>query len=188
MGIGGISIGPPAAGATPGLVKLGSVTATGAAATMDLVGIPATSKHLLCVLNVQGDGNVNEEDIGIRFNGDAGANYAQAWISDYKGAAQPFGGNALAQITLTRTSPGAVPLPNTRMPFMFMIPEYAGVVSVKAITGVSYNLGGINTFTDGRAGGGKWLSTAAINRITVLIPSSGNKPAAGGTLDVYGLS
>lgn len=156
-----------------------------AAASVDITSIPATYEALILDITGRGDTAAAAVAIGVRFNGDTGANYDSQQVyalgTATVGAAGIAGATSMGVGSLTAASATA----NNPGLTSLRIPGYARTVFFKA-------LAGWNGRHEGTAAGsivaaslyGQWRSTAAINQITV-IAGAGNF-ATGTVVTLYG--
>jgi len=155
-----------------------------ASASIDFTGLPTTYAHLLIEAYLRGDTAAGNVTAGIRFNNDSGANYntqgLQANNTTVTGTGTLSGTSVFTQIAAA-SAPA-----NAFSPLRIEIPHYAGSVNFKGLSGTS----GWET-TDTAAGQalnlftGIWKSTAAINRVTLIV-GAGNF-AAGSRVTVYAM-
>lgn len=117
----------------------------------------------------------NQALMGLRFNGDSGANYddlymvtGSATAGNHNGATSAVCG-ALAGNNATASWSGALTID---------VPAYAGTTFFKQFT-----FGGGNNMSQGQAGEGQWRNTAAITSVTV-VDQAGGTPKAGSVLVV----
>lgn len=143
------------------------------AATIDITGISATYAHLMISIYARGDNASATSVASIQFNGDAAANYDYQQLQGLAaaaGAAETFAATSAPVGVIPANSAGA----NLFGTCEVFIPHYAGstnnkqTVAINAYkTGTTTGLVGVEMF------GAGWRSTAAINRITLLL-SAGN--------------
>lgn len=154
-------------------------------ATIDIQNIPQIYAHLRLVLMGRADNAVASQSSYIRFNGDAGANYADQVVRGIAGAASalednstsnPFGGYVTgASATAGHVGVSAID-----------IPAYAQTTLFKNWVGVNHMSSALTTGQHiASTLSGVWANTAAINRIT-LLPAAGNW-AAGTRATLYGV-
>ena len=147
-----------------------------AAATIDLTSIATTDYHLLAVLVARSDrASATSDDVYLRFNGDTGANYDDAY-DRYTGASF-VNAQDLAQTTgifLGGIAASTAPS-NVAGHIMIWIPGYAQTNFQKAV----YVLNADKRGTSGATTNiwqiaGWWRSTAAINEITYHCSTGSN--------------
>lgn len=164
-----------------------SSTVLGApAASVDLTSIPATYTHLLLVCLGRSDQAAANINSSVRFNNDSGANY-EVEISTAFGTSVA-GISAVAQTGISMFSvPGTTGVATSPGTTYLDIPDYAATTFHKVVLGRHGSKKGttaadrVTQFLEGM-----WLSTAAIDRIT-LTPSAGNF-VAGSSFQLYGIS
>ena len=121
----------------------------------------------------------------MRFNGDAANNYADEYLTWYAGTVTPTERLAASGIYIGN-SPAAGAPANLSSFHDILIPNYAGTAFHKAIRSFGGNRNGtVTTTIRGDLTSGYWLSTAAINRITVYPGTA--LFAAGSRLSIYGI-
>lgn len=175
----------PTFATSPAMEQLYDNVAGGAIASWDVSGISQAYNHLKLVLTVRGSTAATVVSSGIRFNNDSGNNYnSQRTYSNNAGVAGS--GNFAQSRLILADCPAASSAANAAGTMEVLVPSYAlttfnkGVVFNSVAVQAVY---GTNDYT--WSGGGDWLSTAAITRVTVL-PASGNW-LAGSRLTIYGL-
>lgn len=146
--------------------------------------IPATFRHLKLIASLRADPAAGNVSAQIRFNGDAGANYA--W-QIFRGAGA--GVTALEGLTQTFAlvaQPAAATAPANQFDMLDLtIADYLAA-HLKALTTSSTSRTGAGSGAmQSETAAGFWLSAAAIARLA-LFPSSGNW-IAGSRFTLYGL-
>jgi hypothetical protein len=145
-----------------------SVVGVGGAATIDFTSIPATYENLRIELIGRGTAAADTVDVGLRFNGDTGANYDYSYIYANASVGHNFAAAQTSAAILVRLLAA-----NTTSPFVgagvFDIIGYARTSLYKSGIGMSY----VPWVHNRIHGAAHWRSTAAINQVT-LIPSSGD--------------
>jgi hypothetical protein len=161
---------------------LANVTLGSAAATIDFTSIPATFAHLRLVIVGRGDTAAGSTSLGLKVNNDAGGNYE--WITLFGRS-----NSTLAYDTGVTTSPmivGYLPAATAGGGLGIsdiLVADYASTVLHKGFTWTDKHFDATNRAAG--AGGGRWTSTAAINRLTLLL-GAGNF-IAGSRATLYGL-
>lgn len=173
-----------------GIGCISNTTLGADAASIDVTSIVASYAHLIVVGYLRSSVAAVGAQAFMRFNGDSGA--AQYTWRD--GAASGSGSTGDSAVktgsdTTTPSSqnivPGASATAGSYCTLFWLISHYAGTANQKSVT----YLGGVGA--DGTGvyhscfGGGRWLSTSAINRITVSA-SSGNL-VTGSRLSIYAM-
>lgn len=166
-----------------GMVRLADSTATGAVASFDFSGLPVTFAHLMVVLYLRGDAAVDQVTATVRFNNDATAVYLYEVMTALNNVA-PTSSLVSGQTSgkLGSVSGGSA-LASTFGVGDILVPHYAQATGNKTYTARMANVTGANGSAEQLSG--RWGSSAAINRVTVL-PSSGNF-VAGSRVTIYGL-
>lgn len=159
---------------------------SGAAASIDFTGIPATFRHLQLVIDGRLSGAVASAGVNLRFNGDTGANYDFQYLQSNNTTV--LGGQSLAQTSLANVGsfPGASATAGLSGGIELTIPNYAGTTWQKTL--VSRNALRVGTAAANyyaQVISGFWRSAAAINQITI-ISGSGNFEI-GTVATLYGL-
>jgi hypothetical protein len=160
-------------------------TVAAAAATIDVLGIPATFKHLMVMCQARGNVSSPSTNLLLRLNNDSAANYD--WQLCSAAAAVATAAEAFAQTSIVA---GVIAAANAAAGLtgisVISLPDYASTTFNKiADIDFHYKISTVSgNVTVGRSGG-HWRNTAAVNRITLL-------PAAGffdvGTrVTVYGI-
>lgn len=167
-----------------GAMELISNTVLGAdAASIDLTSIPATYDALRLVVVGRASPSSTVQELYLRFNGDSGTNYAFERITGSSTTANATGGTG-AIAARCGYLPAANAPANAAGIAIVDIPRYAATAWHKVAVGTGYTRdaasgGAIYAF------GSQWLSTAAINQITILA-ASGNL-LAGSSAALYGI-
>jgi hypothetical protein len=170
----------PAAGALAFIAQ--QVVAGSVAANIDFSSIPATYESLVLELMGAGDAAALAVNALMRFNNDSGADYY--YQLDYANGATPAGA-ASSGVTsgrigvLSAASAGSTNVGAIRV----QIPNYARTIFRKQYIAQGGRFGAGDTGSEDVYG--MWASTAAINRITLLL-SSGNF-ALGSVATLYGV-
>jgi hypothetical protein len=180
-----LSVGNGTAAIPFGAYKIAETVLGSSAATFDFTSIPATFRHLLLEIYCRGDAAAAAANVLLRFNNDSAANYDYQLLQASAGSAS--GVEAFAQTSTYLGNAPAANAPanvfgNTRAD----IPYYANSTNQKSVTSQSALKTGTTTGTlFSYCPAGFWRSTAAINRITLLL-SSGNF-VSGSVATLYGL-
>jgi hypothetical protein len=155
-------------------VRLAETIVSGASvASITLSLIPSTYRDLILEIYGRGTASAASITVGLRFNGDTGANYDDQ--NNYGNASSSAASEHLAQTSILAFQiAGATAPANVAGGGAYLIPHYAGITFQKFITGpntlkLSTSSGGLYSIN----AAGHWRSTAAITSIT-LTPSSGN--------------
>lgn len=158
--------------AQPGLIQDQLLVAS--ASSISFTSIPATYRHLYCLLTGRTDiGGSSEDFCYLQFNNDSGANYDYEGIN-FNNAATSFAaayGQTRGRLsTLASNSASA----NRAGLMAFFVADYTGVAFHK----LYHVIGGSVVSTSGnnatvRDATGLWRSATAINRLD-LFPESGN--------------
>lgn len=160
---------------------IGSAVVTGSAvASFDFSSIPATPyRHLQIVLMARGDTAAANVSVGMRFNGDTGANYLSA-----AAPSNPVStGNRLNLGTVPAANEASASRPGSSTT---VIPYYA----LTTLYHPYHCHGGwastvASTSADSFVWAGEWSNTAAINRV-VIYPVVGNF-VVGSACTLYGI-
>lgn len=178
---GGAGTGTGQIGTSGALSVIARTVLAAPAATIDFTSIPATYESLLVQLTGESSQATTSTGIDVRFNNDSGANYDGGRVTQVTAATATAQTSvrigALTGTTGTANSGGAVEL---------LIPNYARTVFHK--TGIARN-----TFKDAANApfvehdGIHWRSTAAIDRVTLILPGGGNF-VIGSVATLYGIA
>lgn len=166
--------------------QLAETVLSGAASSIDFTSIPATFRHLMLVIDTRLTGAVTGAAVGVRFNGDSGANYDMQFLQANNltvSSGQTLAGTSIANIG---SVPGASATAGLSGLIVATIPNYRGTTFQKTIESrntLKRSTAAADFFV--QAFGGWWRSAAAINQIT-LIPGSGNFDV-GTVATLYGL-
>lgn len=156
------------------------------AASVSFTSIPATYESLWVVALGRSDRAVTRDPVGIRFNNDTGANYYDEQ-SIFLDTAVSGAGTAAATFGDTGRFTGSTAPADVPGVFEVVIPGYARTTFHKEWLAQSFDsqsnaAGG----QDNVHIGGRWASTAAINRVD-FIPSVGPNFITGTVFKLYGL-
>jgi len=158
-----------AAGGATAYESIASATGTGSSGTITFSSIPSTYKHLQiraitrCTL-----AGVAQEDIQVRVNGDTGTNYS---YHNFQNASTFVNGASATQMTLAQgVVLSAGHTANFVTPVIIDVQDYASTTKNKTFK----SFAGIRNpdIANVQIGSGAWLSTSAINSITLLLQSS----------------
>lgn len=159
---------------------LATITLTGTDSTISFTSIPSTYKHLVLQMSVRSSIN-NPAEPMLRFNNDAGANYASVGIYGTGSAVSGF--NLLSQshikcVQIAKS--GAVA--NSFTPIRVEIINYTETTLYKNVV-----IRNSETNSDGIVGAfsGRWAGTSAINRIDVV--ASDSAFTVGSVFSLYGI-
>jgi len=170
-----------------GSVRPISDTILGSTATqIDLTSIPASWNALWLLIYARGDAAATVSTLSARFNGDTGANYDTEQILGQGGGTTSASESIGASSASIGNIPAGTAPANTFGAMAHIIPFYTNTALQKTIIGKSAEKHGTaaGTITT-RTHCAEWRSTAAINRITILI-SAGNM-VAGTRATLYGV-
>lgn len=162
-----------------GMVKIADSTLAIAAASIDLQSISQVYAHLRIIAELRSD-QASAAAAYLRFNNDSGSNYRN--FSGVGGGAAPA---AVAQIQLLDNINESDSNADLFSIVEIVIANYANAVHNKTVLarGSATMYDGANSVTS--VVHGMWISTAAINRVT-LLPSTGNF-AAESRVTLYGM-
>lgn len=161
----------------------------GADGTVSLTPIANSYKQLQLVCYLRTDRAATEDDLGVRFNGDTGANYDGYSVKYNGNTPTTAGAEALAatSIKLTNAVPGNNATANVFGSVTITIPNYAGTANQKALHALAgKKIGTAAGNMHVIHGAGAWRSTSAITRID-LLPLTGTNFKAGSRVTLYGL-
>jgi Carbohydrate-binding module family 5/12 len=172
-----------------GLVPIERKVLAAPAASIDFQNIPQYFSQLMLVIQLRGTDSPGQISNWMRFNNDAVAgNYGTETLTVYASTASANEGLPSAGYTqaFIGNAPSAAAPAGLAGVFEIIIPNYTGTVFQKAYISKAGNRNGTVTTTlrmDDVVG--HWLSTAAINRITIL-PNAGSY-VAGSVATLYGI-
>ena len=161
-------------------------TLGGAAASIDITGIPTTYAHLMVLVYGRGDSASTAINVNARLNNDSATNYGWQYVSasGSTASAADQGAAAVTSILLGQLPAASAPA-NVFGQINTELAHYANATNQKTLSARSLErtaaiaASSMTIFTLG----GVWTGTAAINRIT-LFPASGNF-VAGTRASVY---
>lgn len=158
----------------------------GGAASFDFTGIAGTYSGLMLDWQARSDTNATSTGTMLTYNGDGGANYSYSYYQENNGGGSP--GTLVGQ---TNTGAGSMAAATSAAGGSgwgrIVIPAYAGTTFYKGHT-CQYGF----VTSDAGAGFwagwmvGRWLSTAAITRVTIA-PTAGSL-VSGSVCSLYGLN
>jgi hypothetical protein len=174
-----------AAGPDGAYDALGTVTLSATASSITFAGIPNTYKHLQ-IRGILRDSRADFiNTVGLRFNSDSGSNYPShtLWGDGSSAGAYYSGLQSQADVSV---SAGSTVASNIFGGMVLDFLDYANVnknKTIRALTGMDANGSGELRFSSGL-----WLSTSAVNSIT-LFPRFGSSPvfSVNSTLSLYGI-
>lgn len=143
---------------------------SGAAASFDFTGIPATYKHLQLVLYIRSNKAAQNYDGALlTFNNDSAANYDFTYSGFHHNLVYLTGeGIGATNIPVAFGLPAATSTANYFADVIIDIPNYAQTVGYKIVSSINDYINDIGSTHFGRYMTlGFWRSTAAINRITI---------------------
>lgn len=178
----------PTPGGADAMVLITDTLLGADAATFDFTSIPATHKALELICDLQSN-NGSADGLGVKLNNDAtAANYVHEYLTGIGAAAAA----SAAQASETFLYFPNVVMGNTNgsgklsSALRLTIPNYASTTFNKNVL----MLGGGNDVTGAdqivMSQAGMWISTVAVNRIT-LLPAFGTLFKAGSRVSLYGI-
>jgi hypothetical protein len=176
--------------ATPSAAALISETVLAADGQIDIQAIPQTFKHLwiVAMLARAVSANLISDNVNLRLNADAGANYDFESLRDSGGVVAGVGGTGQDRLRWCQAV-HVVPLSaNERWPVQLWIPYYSRAdlfKSIECVAGFRDPTAGVGRVT---VNGGQWRSLVAVNRITILGDAAQTDLGAGTRLCLYGLN
>ena len=170
-----------AAGASSSYESIASATGTGSSNTITLSSIPSTYKHLQLRIFETATLGAGAGTLSLRVNGDTGSNYARHQLIGDGTSASAAGTASTSSITLSTISPDSAN--NIGSVVIVDIHDYASSTinkTIRTFSGCDRNgLGQVFL------GSGIWLSTTAINSLTVFLTST--SLATSSTFALYGI-
>jgi hypothetical protein len=167
--------------------SIATLSGTGASTTISFTSIPSTYKHLQIrgIVRESSGAGPNDTFLGVRFNGDTGANYALHY-ADAFGTGSP---SANGSGNLTWGYPGLATQNNATAGAMgtliFDVMDYTNTNKFKVTKALSgderFNNGGSMIFISSL-----WRSTVAISRIDIF-SKDGQNLSTTSTLALYGI-
>jgi hypothetical protein len=163
--------------------QIASITVGTASATVVFSSIPATYTDLILVM--QPAANVDDENIGLRFNGDTGSNYSYTRIGA-NATAGTFSSSRVSNFTRINTTEATGTSTNLgNLVITAHIMNYANATTYKTALARSGQQGG--TYNGVEEFVGLWRNTAAINSVTVM--QGGTRTfSTGSTFNLYGVT
>jgi hypothetical protein len=161
----------------------GSVTVGTATATVVFSSIPATYTDLILVMQPAAD--VDDQNVGIRFNGDTGSNYSYTRMgaNNTAGSTSSSRSGSFSRINTTDATGTSTNLGNLLIVAHIM--NYANATTYKTAIARSGQQGG--TYNGTEMFVGTWRNTAAINSVTVMQGST-RTFSTGSTFNLYGIT
>ena len=146
------------------------VVTSGSQATVTFNNIPQTFRDLIIRVRGRGTDAWNGVNVDLRVNNDSGSNY------EYSGAfltSTPGGYGSTGDTKMVfGVIPSAGSTANRSGGMTITIYNYKDTLLHKAIEFIqAYSIGSAATAHGGAAGGGNWLSTAAVTRVDVFLSS-----------------
>ena len=178
---------PDTAWSSPTFVNLFSSTLGSNAASFVISSIPSTYKNLRLYITAIGVTASTTLDMQIQFNSDTAAHYG--WSQQYAGNTASTG-SAIHTSNSTQIKCGSVwGNSSSTVPGVAVIdiPWYSGTSLQKCITAISAAQDGGATTWLTEYITGIWMSTAAINTITLTLASS-TSFATGSSVALYGMA
>jgi hypothetical protein len=153
------------------------------AASFDITSISGSYKHLKLVCSLRAN-NSSDQAVHITFNNDSGTNYM--YLRHYRdtSTADAWGASANDTFLYLCDAPGSARTAGNCVAFEMTIADYAGTTFRKGVCcpmSTAFTNVGVQT-----AANGMWLSTAAINRITISL-AAGNLEI-GSRVTLYGMN
>jgi hypothetical protein len=161
--------------------SIATATGTGSSNTITLSSIPTTYKHLQLRIFETATLGAGAGTLSLRVNGDTGSNYARHQLTGNGSSADAAGTASTTSITLSTISPDSAN--NIGSVAIIDIHDYASTTKNKTIRTFS----GCDRNGLGQVflGSGVWLSTTAINSLTVFLTST--SLATTSTFALYGI-
>ena len=148
-----------------------------AAAKVTFSSISGTYTDIYLVANVKGSGSVSNRALSVQYNADTSSNYSQTTLYGEGSAGYSFRQSSQTSAWIS----GAIPLSTSSFfPVLVSFNNYSNATTYKSSLSRWGELSQIGATI------GLWRSTAAINRIDILI--SGDQIAAGSTFTLYGIA
>jgi hypothetical protein len=172
-----------AAAAAPAFESIATATGTGSSGTITFSSIPSTYKSLqIRVMALQTNG-IN--DLRIRFNGDTGSNYAWHTLAGYNSSVAAGNGSSQSYMLacVESNNRGALTATNPTVAITDVL-DYADTNKNKTIR----TLGGMenNSLGEIDINSGLWMSTSAINSITIFMSGAGSFTTTS-VISLYGI-
>jgi hypothetical protein len=172
--------------------SIATATGNSSSATITFSSIPATFVHLQLRMTLKDNGNSGSAgSIWIRFNGDTGNNYAWHTVSGDGGSVSASGQNntssVVSQSGLRPDSYVGSGFENMLGVAILDIHDYASTTKYKTariFAGLDTN--GVGAASIG-VNSGLWMSTSAIDSISIITASSGNRWTSLAQFSLYGI-
>ena len=166
-------------------VRIAETTLGAPAASVTLSSIPQMFRHLMLTASARNDvAATGLTSLGLRFNGDTGANYGYQLNVSTSSTVSTFGSVSATALDIGGTSQDSSTANNFCMNDLLIL-DYADTTMFKQARGISGGIEGANANMKEFFGQGVWRSTAAITSVT-LVPGAGNL-IAGCRFTLYGL-
>lgn len=153
----------------------------GADGAIDVSSIPATSTHLLLVAMLRSNVAAATDQLGVRFNNDSAGNYNSEHVAGAGASAVAGsvvnGTSGLSEVNIIGNTGNA----NEFSPVILFVPRYSSTTPTKTVVGLT----GRRQQSESWAVMSNWNSTAAINRITIIL-ATGTAFKTGSALYGYG--
>lgn len=167
------------------------VAGAGGVSSWDIPSIPGNFKALVGFVHGRLDVAGVNGGVFIRFNNDGGTNYADEWVSINSNVVSVDENN----VGLTGISAGNIngdgSAANYGGSYMFIIPMYASAVFYKILLGFSGRASPAGAIAASNIhvsiASGVWLSTAAINQVTIYPRTGGAKFMQGSEFALFGI-
>ena len=163
--------------------QIASTTLGAQSATVVFSSIPSTYTDLILIM--QPSANIDDENIGLRFNGDTGSNYSYTRIgaNNTAGTYSSSRQSNFTRINTTEATGTSTTLGNLIV--IAHIMNYANSTTYKTALARSGQQGG--TYNGVELFAGLWRNTAAINSVTVMQGST-RVFQPGSTFNLYGVT
>lgn len=171
-----------------GMARIAETTLTGSVASVTFSAIPQTFRTLLLVGQARTDRVAETDNINLRFNADAGANYDQLSLNWTTAGTTPAATRAGTSAVMAHVEAANARGSNFTQ-FVAWLPGYALADREKwFLAPGSGGFGDVNADADLNLADrrGRWRSTAAISSITI-IPNAGTNIVASSIFTLYGI-
>lgn len=162
---------------------------SGNAASYNVTSIPSSYDHLYLVISTRTDDVVYWDQLGLRFNGDTGANYSHVRLN--AGSDTPTGGYGLGTTSIQYLygATGSSALASTFGTMTTWIPNYSSTVGFTQTLHdwAAENNSGTNWQWFIGMISGLWQDTSAVDQIT-LTPLDGDDFVQYSTFTLYGVT
>jgi len=160
--------------------SIASAAGTGSSATITLSSIPSIYKHLQIRIFETAAVGAGASTLSLRVNSDTGSNYARHQLVGDGSTTSATGTASATSIILSTISPDS---PNRGVVSIIDIHDYASTTKNKTIRTFSgCDRNGVGQIF---LGSGVWLSTTAIDSITIFLSST--SLATSSTFALYGI-